>query len=143
MAIPPIPSQLTLEIVTPDRALTHADVDEVEIPAEEGYIGVLPGHTPLLTSLQVGEMWYRRGAERFYLAVAYGFAEIQPDRVVVLAQVAERAEDIDVARADAAKRRAESRLSKPPVEYDVDRARLSLMKSLIRLQVSAKARTRV
>ncbi len=143
MAIPVIPSQLTLEIVTPDHALTHADVDEVEIPAEGGYIGVLPGHTPLLTSLQIGEMWYRKGGERFYLAVAYGFAEIQPDHVVVLAQVAERAEDIDVARAEAARRRAESRLSKPPADHDTARARLALMKSLIRLQVSAKARTRV
>jgi F-type H+-transporting ATPase subunit epsilon len=147
MAIPAIPSQITLEIVTPDHALTHADVDEVEIPAEGGYIGVLPGHTPLLTTLQVGEMWYRKGAERFYLAVANGFAEIQPDRVVVLAQVAERAEDIDLARVEAAKRRAEERLTQirtgaGKVDVDLERARVALMKSLVRLNVATRARTR-
>lgn len=145
MAIPPIPSHLTLEIVTPDRALAHAEVDEVEIPAAGGYIGVLPGHTPLLTSLQIGEMWYRRGAEKFFLSVAFGFAEVRPNHVTILAQVAERAEEIDVARAEAEKRRAEERLARPSpgaVDRDAERARIALLKSLARLQVSSKARTR-
>jgi F-type H+-transporting ATPase subunit epsilon len=142
MAIPPIPSRLTLEMVTPDHALAEVEVDEVELPAEDGYIGVLPGHTPLLTSLKVGEMWYRTGGERHYLAVAFGFAEVQADRVIVLAQAAERAEDIDIARAEAARRRAEVRIERPPADVDLERARVALVKALIRLQVSSKARTR-
>ena len=74
---------------------------------------MLPGHTPLLASLAVGEMWYRKGQEQTYLAVAFGFAEVLPDRVTILAQVAERAEDIDVARAEDSKRRAEARMTQP------------------------------
>lgn len=143
MAILPIPSQLTLEIVTPDHAITHADVDEIVLPAAEGELGVLPGHTPALVSLQVGELWYRRGAEKIFLAVAFGFAEILPDRVIVLARVAERAEEIDIARAEAAKRRAQERLTTrgaPATNVDLERARIALLKSLIRLQVAARAR---
>ena len=137
-----IPTKLTLEIVTPDRALVRGEVDEVELPGSEGYFGVLPGHTPLLSMLKVGEMWYRIGQETRYLAVAGGFVEVLPDRVTVLAQIGERAEDIDIARAEAAKRRAEERLAKA-VDIDIERARSSLLKSLIRLQVATRARTRV
>lgn len=143
MAIPPIPSQLTLEIVTPDHAITHADVDEVVLPAAEGALGVLPGHTPALVSLQVGELWYRRGAEKTYLAVAFGFAEILSDRVIVLARVAERAEEIDIARAESARRRAEQHLTvkaAPGATVDLERARVALLKSLLRLQVAARTR---
>ena len=148
MAIPPIPSQLTLEIVTPDHAVAHAEVDEVEIPAEDGYIGVLPGHTPLLTSLKVGEMWYRKGGERHFLSVAFGFAEILPDRVIVLARICEKAEEIDISRAEAAKRRAEERLAQAKaaaagkVDQDLDRARIALLKAMVRLNVATRARTR-
>ena len=78
-------------------------MDEVEIPGAEGYFGVLPGHTPLLAALAVGELWYRKGQEKTYLAIAFGFAEVLPDRVTILAQLAERAEDIDVERAEAAR----------------------------------------
>lgn len=138
-----LPTKLTLEIVTPDRALVSAQVDEVQLPGSEGYFGVLPGHTPLLATLQVGELWYRVGEERHYLAVAFGFAEVLPDRVTVLAQIAERPEDIDVPRAEAAKKRAEERIARPPVDLDFERARIAMMKSLIRLQVAARARTRV
>ena len=137
-----IPTKLTLEIVTPDRALVRGEVDEVELPGSEGYFGVLPGHTPLLSMLKVGEMWYRIGQETRYLAVAGGFVEVLPDRVTVLAQIGERAEDIDIARAETAKRRAEERLAKA-VDIDIERARSSLLKSLIRLQVATRARTRV
>ena len=142
MAIPPIPSQLTLEIVTPDHAVAHGDVDEIVLPAARGCIGVLPGHTPALVDLQVGELWFRRGTERTYLAVAFGVAEILPDRVIVLARVAERAEEIDISRAEAAQRRAESRLTMKgqPGEVDLERARISMMKSLVRLRVAARAR---
>jgi F-type H+-transporting ATPase subunit epsilon len=137
-----LPTKLTLEIVTPERALVNAEVDEVELPGSEGYFGVLPGHTELLASLQVGELWYRSGQEKHYLAVAFGFVEVLPDRVTVLARIAEKAQDIDIARAEAAKKRAEQRVANPTADMDFERARVALMKSLIRLQVASRARTR-
>ena len=144
MAIPGIPTSLTLEIVTPDRALVTEQVDEVEVPGSGGYFGVLPGHAPLLATLQVGELWYRVGAEKHFLAIAFGFVEVLPERVTVLAQIAERSHDIDVARAEAARKRAEERLARTPqTDVDFERARVALMKSLIRLQVATRARTRV
>jgi F-type H+-transporting ATPase subunit epsilon len=135
----PLPSHIDLQIVTPDKLLVRAQVDEVEIPGSEGYFGVLPGHTPMLASLAVGELWYRTGQEKTYLAIAFGFAEVLPDRVTILAQLAEKADDIDVARAQEAKRRAEERLAQPRPEMDYERARVALMKSLARLQVSSRA----
>jgi F-type H+-transporting ATPase subunit epsilon len=138
-----LPTSLTLEIVTPERALVSEQVDEVELPGSQGYFGVLPGHAPLLATLQVGEMWYRTGQEKHYLAVAFGFVEVLPDRVTVLAQIAEKAHEIDVARAEAAKKRAEERVAQAPHSaMDFERARVALMKSLIRLQVASRARTR-
>jgi F-type H+-transporting ATPase subunit epsilon len=138
-----IPTKLALEVVTPDKLLIREEVDEVQLPGAEGYLGVLPGHTPFLATLKIGELWYRKGQDRTYLAVAGGFVEVLPDRVTVLAQVAERAHDIDVERAEAAKRRAEERLARPAVDMDVERARIALLKSLIRIQVASRARTRV
>ena len=137
-----LPPHLTLHIVTPDRALTHEKVDEVEIPGAEGYFGVLPGHAPFLAVLQVGLLWYRTGNEKTYLSIAFGFAEVLPDRVTILVQIAERADEIDAPRAEAARQRAQERLAKPAAEIDLERARIALMKALIRLQVSARARTR-
>ena len=137
-----LPTKLTLEIVTPDRALVSVQVDEVVLPGSEGYFGVLPGHSPLLAALKVGELWYRIGQEKYYLAVAFGFAEVLPDHVTVLARIAEKAEEIDVARAEAAKKRAEQRVANPQPDMDFERARVALMKALIRLQVASRARTR-
>ena len=137
-----LPAHLQLEIVSADRSLVNETVDEVQIPGANGYLGILPGHTPLLTTLHVGQLWYRQGQEKHYLAIAFGFAEIQPDRVTILAQVAERADEIDVARAEAAKKRAEDRLAKASVDMDFERARIALMKALIRLQVATRARIR-
>jgi F-type H+-transporting ATPase subunit epsilon len=137
-----LPTHLTLEIVTPDRAIAHDLVDEVEIPGSDGYFGVLPGHTPLLAALQVGQLWYRKGGETFFLSIAFGFAEVLPDRVTVLAQIAERAEDIDVSRAEAEKRRAEDELAGRAPHVDLDTARISMLKALVRLQVASRARTR-
>jgi F-type H+-transporting ATPase subunit epsilon len=134
-----LPTHIHLEIVTPDKLLVREEVDEVEIPGSEGYFGVLPGHTPMLASLTVGEMWYRKGQERFYLGVAFGFAEVLPDRVTILAQMAERPEDIDVARAEAAKKRAEARITQLKSDMDYDRARAALMKSLMRLQLQSRS----
>jgi F-type H+-transporting ATPase subunit epsilon len=140
--IPPLPTRLQLLIVSADRALVNETVDEVEIPGFDGYFGVLPGHTPLLAVLQVGELWYRQGSEKHFLVIAFGFAEVHPDRVTILAQVAEKADEIDLARAEAAKKRAEERMARPVVDMDAERARISLMKSLIRLQVATRARIR-
>ena len=133
-----LPTHIDLQIVTPDRLIVQEPVDEVEIPGSEGYFGVLPGHTPLLASLAVGELWYRKGQEKFYLSLAFGFAEVLPDRVTILARLAERAEDIDVERAEEARRRAEQRLSQSASDFDYERARVALTKSLMRLQVSAR-----
>ena len=131
-----LPTSIELQIVTPDKLLVREQVDEVEIPGSEGYFGVLPGHTPMLASLSVGELWYRKGQEKTFLAIAYGFAEVLPDRVTILAQLAERAEDIDVSRAEEAKKRAEMRLTQSKADVDYGRARAALTKSLARLQVA-------
>jgi F-type H+-transporting ATPase subunit epsilon len=137
-----LPQHLQLHIVSADRSLVSEQVDEVEIPGADGYFGVLPGHTPLLAALGMGELWYRQGQEKHFLSIALGFAEVQPDRVTILAQMAEKADEIDVARAEAAKKRAEERMVKPTVDMDFERARIAMMKSLIRLQVAARARIR-
>ena len=137
-----LPSHLTLELVTPDRAIARERVHEVQIPGRQGYLGVLPGHTPLLTTLQVGELWFHQGGEKHFVSIAFGFAEVLPDRVTILAQIAERAEEIDVSRAEQAQRRARERLSKAGTSIDYERARIALMKSLIRLQVASKVRER-
>jgi F-type H+-transporting ATPase subunit epsilon len=142
MDIPPLPERLHLQIVSADRRLVNETVDEVEIPGADGYFGVLPGHTPLLATLQVGELWYRQGQDKHFLAIAFGFAEVQPDRVTILAQIAERADEIDLSRAEAAKRRAEERLARPMADIDFERARIAMMKSLIRLQVATRVRIR-
>jgi F-type H+-transporting ATPase subunit epsilon len=142
MAIPPIPPHLQLQIVSADRLLVNEQVDEVEIPGSEGYLGVLPGHTPLLATLQVGELWYRQGQDKHYLLIAFGFVEVQPDRVTILAQIAEPAHEIDLARAEAARKRAEERLSKPTTDMDFERARIAMLKALVRLQVASRARIR-
>jgi F-type H+-transporting ATPase subunit epsilon len=138
-----LPTSIDLQIVTPDRLLVHEQVDEVQIPGSEGYFGVLPGHTPLLASLAVGELWFRKGPDKTYLAIAFGFAEVLPDRVTILARIAERAEDIDIERAESARQRAEDRLAQntqnvQKSDVDFERARAALLKSLTRLQVASR-----
>jgi len=133
-----LPAHIDLQIVTPERRLVQEQVDEVEIPGAEGYFGVLPGHTPLLASLTVGELWYRKGQEKFYLSIAFGFAEVLPDRVTILARIAERPEDISIERAESARKRAEERLAQPKSDVDYERARVALMRSMARLQVAAR-----
>jgi F-type H+-transporting ATPase subunit epsilon len=138
-----LPSHLALEIVTPERAIVHEDVDEVQLPGVEGNLGILPGHTPLLTRLRVGPGWYRKGTEIVDLAIADGVAEILPDKVRLLAQVAERVEDIDLERAERAKRRAEERLQAARTgvaDVDMERARMALIKAMTRIQVGARTR---
>ena len=137
-----LPTHIQLQIVSADRSLVNERVDEVEIPGADGYFGVLPGHTPLLALLGAGELWYRQGQEKHYLAIALGFAEVLPDRVTILAEFAERASEIDVARAEAARKRAEQRMASPVPDMDWERARVALMKALTRLQVASRARIR-
>jgi F-type H+-transporting ATPase subunit epsilon len=137
-----LPSHLQLQIVSADRSLVNERVDEVEVPGADGYFGVLPGHTPLLALLGAGELWYRQGQEKQFLAIAFGFAEVQPDRVTILAEIAERAEDIDISRAEASRKRAEERITRPTMEMDFERARIALLKSLVRLQVASRAKIR-
>ena len=132
-----LPTKLQLNIVTPDQSLSY-EVDEVAMPGQEGDFGVLPGHTPLFAGLRTGTMWYRQGNEKHFLAVSVGFAEVLPDRVTVLAQVAERAEDLDEARAQAGMARAEEMMGAMPHEMDFERARLSLLKTLQQLQAEAR-----
>ena len=131
-----LPTHIRLEFVTPARAIVHDEVDELQLPGEEGYFGVLPGHAPLLAALKMGEMWYRKGSEKTYAFIDGGFAEVLPDRVSILAQVAERAEDIDIQRAEAAKRRAEEELSRPTaVDFDAERARIAMLRAITRLNI--------
>ena len=132
-----LPTKLQLNIVTPDQSLSY-EVDEVAMPGQQGDFGVLPGHTPLFAGLRTGTMWYRQGNEKHFLAVSVGFAEVLPDRVTVLAQVAERAEDLDEARAPAGMARAEEMLGALPHEMDFERARLSLLRTLQQLQAEAR-----
>ncbi len=107
-----MPSEtITLEVVTPERAVVREPVDEVQLPGREGYLGILPGHTPLLTELGIGSLSYRKGAQTVYVAIAGGFAEVLSGRVVVLAEAAQRADEIDVARARAALADAEKVVS--------------------------------
>src|SRR5213593_4629867 len=103
-------NRIELTIVTPERAVVNEAVDELEIPGSDGYFGVLPGHAPLFSELKIGEVGYRKGNQWSYLAVAWGFVEVLPDQVRILAESAERAHEIDVERAKRAKERAEQHL---------------------------------
>ena len=134
-----LPDKLQLEIVTPNRLLLKEEVDELQIPGKNGYLGILPGHAPLISELQIGAISYRQDKAVHYLSVAWGDGEVLPDRVIVLAETAEKAEEIDVNRALAAKERAEKRLADlQNPELDFNRAMISLQRALIRLQVSNK-----
>ena len=133
-----LPTHIDLQVVTPDRRLVQERVDEVQVPGADGYFGVLPGHTPFLAALGTGELWYRKGQEKSFLAIAGGFAEVLPDRVTILARVAERPQDIDPGRAEEARARAEKRLAEPKAELDYARARAALERALIRLQVAGR-----
>ncbi len=137
-----LPESIELVIVTPERQLLRQTVVEVTLPGGDGCLGVLPGHAPLITELGIGELTYRaKGAsEDGHLAIISGFAEVLGDRVTVLAETAERPEEIDVARAEEAKKRAEQRLASASSDPNVDwaRAAIALQRSLIRIQVARK-----
>ena len=137
-----LPTKIRLQIVSADRSLVNEQVDEVVVPGLRGYFGVLPGHAPLLGVLGIGELKYRQGTQWSYLLIANGFAEVQPDHVTILAEVAEKPEDIDVNRADAARKRAELRLAAHQEDLELERARVALQKALVRLQVALRGGVR-
>lgn len=128
-----------LEIVTPDKLVVNEVAEEAQIPGKNGYLGILPGHAPLITELGVGEISYRTPGGTRYLAVAWGFAEVLPEKVTILAESAERAADIDKERARKARQRAEDRL-KQGGELDYDRAASALERAATRLEVAEKAK---
>jgi F-type H+-transporting ATPase subunit epsilon len=134
-----LPDSLMLEVVTPEREVVRESVAEVQLPGLAGYLGVLPGHTPLLTELGVGALSYRTGAETFYVAVTRGFAEVLPGRVLVLAEAAERAQEIDVARARTALAAAEAilvdRAADPSIDWDA--VQQSIARARVRIEVAA------
>jgi F-type H+-transporting ATPase subunit epsilon len=129
---------IQLEIVTPEKLVVNTVASEVQIPGKEGYLGILPGHAPLITEIAVGEITYRSGSEQKRISVAWGFAEVLPEKVTILAQTAERAEDIDVARAQAAKQKAEEDLRKAGPSGSPE-AEDALKRAAARLDVAAKA----
>lgn len=127
-----------LKIVTPERLVVDSTAEEIELPGKDGYLDVLPSHAPLLTALGVGEIRYRQSGNTHYLAVAWGFAEILAERVTILAEICERASEIDVSRARAAKQRAELRLTSHDASIDQNRARKALQRAEIRIHVASK-----
>jgi len=129
---------IQLEIVTPERLVVQDTVAEVQIPGKNGYMGILPGHAPLITELSVGEISYRVDGITHYLAVAWGFAEVLPTKVTILAENAERAEEIDIERAQRAKEAAEKMLQSTDPDTDFDRALEALKRAEARLGVAAK-----
>jgi F-type H+-transporting ATPase subunit epsilon len=126
-----------LEIVTPEKKVVDTTAEEVQIPGKNGYLGVLPGHAPLITELAVGEITYRESGGEHRLAVAWGFAEVLPDKVTILAETAERPGEIDVARARQSKERAQQRLASGDTSVDVERALDALQRADTRLEVAS------
>jgi len=132
-------NKILLEIVTPERALIKEWVDEVTAPGTEGEFGVLPGHTPFLTTLKIGEISYKKGNATKYLAVSWGYAEVGPSQVTILAEAAEIAEEIDTKRAEEARARALAILAKKDVEESQFKlAEATLEKTMVRMQVAGK-----
>jgi F-type H+-transporting ATPase subunit epsilon len=136
-------STIRLEIVTPERVIYSDEVDAVVVPGVEGQLGILPHHAPLMTMLQPGELKVRKGGEEIYVAIFGGFLEVRPDRVIVLADAAERAEEIDVGRVEEAKRRAEQQMANRVLsEVKKARAEAALRRSLVQLKVAERRRKR-
>ncbi len=135
-------SSIRLDIVTAERVVYSDEVNMVIAPGIEGQLGILPHHAPLMTTLQPGELRVRKDGEEFSLAISGGFLEVRPDRIIVLADAAERAEEIDIARAEEAKRRAEERLRERTPEVDAVQVEVALRRALTRLQVVKRRQKR-
>jgi len=136
------PTALTLDIVTPDKAIVHDDVDEVQLPGWEGALGILPGHTPLLAMLKPGELWYRKGQEKTYFVLDFGMAEVLPDKVTVMVRLADKLEEIDVARQEADKKAAESDMQHASSLEDAERARIAMLTAMMKLRAAERVRAR-
>jgi F-type H+-transporting ATPase subunit epsilon len=135
-----LPKSIELEIVTPDKPIVHDTVDEVQLPGWDGALGILPGHTPLLAMLKPGELWYRKGQEKTFFVLDFGLAEVLPDRVAILVRLADKPEDIDVAREQAAKDAAEGELRQAVNLEDAERARIAMLTALMKLRAAERAR---
>jgi F-type H+-transporting ATPase subunit epsilon len=129
---------IELEIVTPEKQVVRDQVEEIQIPGKAGFLGVLPGHAPLITELAVGEISYRKGGQTTYLSVAWGFAEVLPDKVTILAETAERASDIDVSRAQEALKNAQARLAAADSEEKVKQELAAVRRAETRIDVAKK-----
>ncbi|TAM84595.1 MAG: F0F1 ATP synthase subunit epsilon [Acidobacteria bacterium] len=137
-----LPTSIKLQIVTPDRAVAEGEVEWVSIPGKDGYLGVLPGHAPLLTELQPGTLEYRENGNKHYVAIHWGFAEVLQDRVIVLAEIAERAEDIDVERAETKRTKVEEYLKlRTGSDPEIEKARDDLRKAICRLETARHSRS--
>ncbi len=135
-----LPNKINLEIVTPERLLFSGEVDEVNVPGAEGYLGILPGHAPLLSELRIGMISYRQGNEEFYLFCSWGFAEVLPDRVSVLADAAETPDRIDIERVRSERDKAEKLLRTLDEDIDYARAMDALQQAEVQLELAKKSR---
>ena len=135
-----LPKALTLDIVTPDKAIVHDDVDEVQLPGWEGALGILPGHTPLLALLKPGELWYRKGQEKTFFVLDFGMAEVLPDKVTVLVRLADKPEEIDAAKQEADRQAAERDLQTAVNVEDAERARIAMLTAMMKLRVVERIR---
>ncbi len=134
-----LPDKIELQVVTPEKHVLSEDVQSLEVPGKDGYLGILPGHAPLLSELGVGILTYNKGGESRSMTVINGFVEVLPNRVIVLAEVAERVEDIDVGRARAALEKAQADLPKSGAsEEDWERANAAIARATVRLQAAEK-----
>jgi F-type H+-transporting ATPase subunit epsilon len=131
-----LPETIHLEIVTPEKLVFSGTVDSLIVPATTGYMGILPGHSPLLAELGIGEISYKISGLADFLFCSWGFLEVLPDRVVVLAQTAEMASDIDLKRAGEARARAEKHLVSKDPNVDISRAQLALLRAVTRLDAA-------
>src|ERR1700722_13697285 len=133
-----VPDTFQFEIVTPEKMVVKDVAEEMQIPGKNGYLGILPGHAPLITELAVGEISYRKNNQTYYLSVAWGFAEVLPDKVTILAETAERPQEIDIKRAQESKRRAEEALQNGKTEEDFTDAEYALKRAETRIEVAQK-----
>ncbi len=133
-----LPESIHLEIVTPEKQMFSGSVSSVTLPSSTGYLGILPGHAPLLAELGIGDISYTIGGRTEYMSCSWGFAEVLPERVIVLAQTAEAASEIDINRAEQAKARAEKRLHAKDPNLDYARAQLALLRAVSRLDAARR-----
>ena len=135
-----LPNKINLEIVTPERLLFSGEADEVNVPGAEGYLGILPGHAPLLSELRIGMISYRQGNEEFYLFCSWGFAEVLPDRVSVLADAAETLDRIDIERVRSERDKTEKLLRTLDEDIDYAQAMDALQQAEVQLELAKKSR---